>query len=82
MFTQVIFNGTPDANHCVQGAKVTGSVSGATGFIHSVQNQILNLTNVVGTFQTNDNLLSTSSDESDGQIKTSANGALTVSRWC
>ena len=62
----------------VQGAKVTGTISGATGFIHSVQNQILNLTNVVGTFQTNDNLLSTSSDESDGQIKTSANGALTL----
>ena len=36
------------------------------------------MTNVVGTFQTNDNLLSTSSDESDGQIKTSANGTLTV----
>ena len=32
----------------------------------------------MGTFQTNDNLLSTSSDESDGQIKTSANGALTL----
>ena len=79
MFTNVVLSGTPDANHCVQGAKVTGSVSGATGFIHALQNTILQLTNVVGTFLTTDNLLSSSSDETDGQIKTSANNALTVS---
>ena len=76
MFTNVVLSGTPDANHCVQGAKVTGSVSGATGFIHALQNTILQLTNVVGTFLTTDNLLSSSSDETDGQIKTSANNAI------
>ena len=80
MFTQVILNGStaPDTNHVVQGAKVTGTVSGATGFIHSRQNQILNLTNVVGTFQTNDSLLSSSSDEADGLVKTSGNATLTL----
>ena len=42
------------------------------------KNQILNLTNVVGTFQTNDNLLSSSSDESDGLVKTTGNATLTL----
>ena len=80
MFTQVTFNGStaPDANHVPQGAKVTGTVSGATGFVHNTQNQILNLTNVVGTFLTNDSLLSSSSDEADGLVKTTGNATLTL----
>ena len=79
MFTNVVLNAIPDTNHVPAGAKVTGTVSGATGFVHSVQNTILHLTNVVGTFLSTDNLISSSSDESDGQVKQSNNNPITVS---
>ena len=79
MFTNVVMSANPESSHVATGAKVTGSNSGATGFVHSVQNAILELTNVVGTFLTTDNLISTSSNESDGLVKDTSNNTLTVS---
>ena len=79
MFTNVVMSANPDTNHVPVGAKVTGTNSGATGFVHSVQNAILELTNVVGSFLTTDNLISTSSNETDGLIKDTSNNTLTVS---
>ena len=79
MFTNVVMSANPDSNHVPVGAKVTGTNSGATGFVHSVQNAILELTNVVGSFLTTDNLISTSSNESDGLVKDTSNNTLTVS---
>ena len=79
MFTNVVMSANPESSHVATGAKVTGSNSGATGFVHSVQNAILELTNVVGTFLTTDNLISTSSNESDGLVKDASNNTLTVS---
>ena len=78
MFTNVTMSGTPDAGDAAVGAKVTGTVSGATGFIHLLSSNTISLTNVVGTFLTTDSLLSSSSGESDGEIKTSGGGDLTI----
>ena len=59
MFTKLTLSGIPSAGNTV-GTKVTGSTSGATGFIHSANNTILELINVVGSFNTGEKIISSS----------------------
>ena len=61
------------------GAKVTGSTSGATGFIKSANTNTVNLINVVGSFNTGEKLISTSSTETDEILESGANADLTIS---
>jgi len=78
MFTKVTLSGIPSAGNTV-GTKVTGSTSGATGFIHSAVNNILELINVVGSFNTGEKIISSSSQETDEILEDSSNADLTVS---
>ena len=78
MFTKLTLSGIPSAGNTV-GTKVTGSTSGATGFIHSANNTILELINVVGSFNTGEKIISSSSTETDEILEDSSNADLTVS---
>ena len=78
MFTKLTLSGIPSGN--TVGTKVTGSTSGATGFIHSANN-ILELINVVGSFNTGEKIISSSSTETDEILEDSSNADLTVSGY-
>ena len=78
MFTKLTLSGIPSVGNTV-GTKVTGSTSGATGFIHSANNTILELINVVGSFNTGEKIISSSSTETDEMLEDSSNADLTVS---
>ena len=78
MFTKISLSGIPSAGNTV-GTKVTGSTSGATGFIHSANKTILELINVVGSFNTGEKIISSSSTETDEILEDSSNADLTVS---
>jgi len=62
MFTQIQlsanFGGSPTG--AAQGSKVTGQTSGATGFIHSSVNNLLQLITVTGNFSVGEKVISTS----------------------
>ena len=64
----------------VQGSKITGATSGATGFIHSTSSTKINLINVVGSFSTGEKIVSSSSQESDQILAQSGNATdITIS---
>ena len=58
MFTKLTLSGTPSGGVTV-GAKITGSTSGATGFIHCNNTNTFNVINVVGSFNTGEKIIST-----------------------
>ena len=78
MTTKITMSGIPSGGTTV-GAKVTGATSGASGFIHSANNTIIELINVVGSFNTGEKLISTSSTETDEILENSSNADLTIS---
>lgn len=78
MTTKITMSGIPSGGTTV-GAKVTGATSGASGFIHAAANTVIELINVVGSFNTGEKLISTSSSETDEIIENSSNTDLTIS---
>ena len=52
MFTTLTLSGTPGSGQLVAGAKVTGTSSGATGFVFSTSSTTVNLITVSGSFNT------------------------------
>ena len=64
MFTVLTMSAAP-AGNVTQGAKVTGSISGATGFIHSSSSTTINLISVSGNFNTGENLISSAQTTSN-----------------
>ena len=52
MFTTLTLSGTPGSGQLVAGAKVTGTSSGATGFVFSTSSSTVNLITVSGSFNT------------------------------
>ena len=73
------FNGAPSV---AQGSKITGNTSGATGFIHSAVNNLIELITVSGNFNVGEELISssqTTSNNSSQFIINSSNAAVTVS---
>ena len=83
MFTQIQlsanFAGSP--NGVAQGSKITGAASGATGFVHSAVNNLIQLITVSGNFNVGENLISSSqtvSNNSSQHIENSSNAAVTV----
>ena len=78
MFTTIVLNDTPSGG-TTTGAKFTGATSGATGFFHSSTGSTIRLINVVGSFNTGEKLISTSSTETDEIIENSSNADLTIS---
>ena len=51
-----------------QGSKITGATSGATGFVHSAVNNLVQLITVSGNFSVGENLISSSQTVSNIQI--------------
>ena len=83
MFTQIQisanFSGAPSV---AQGSKITGNTSGATGFIHSAVNNLIQLITVSGNFNVGEELISSSQTTSNNAsqfIINSSNAAVTVS---
>ena len=83
MFTQIQlsanFAGSP--NGVAQGSKITGATSGATGFVHSAVNNLIQLITVSGNFNVGENLISSSqtvSNNASQHIENSSNAAVTV----
>ena len=64
MFTVLTMSAAP-AGNVTQGAKVTGAISGATGFIHSASSTTINLISVSGNFNTGENLISSAQTTSN-----------------
>ena len=84
MFTQIQisanFAGSP--NGVAQGSKITGAASGATGFVHSAVNNLIQLITVSGNFNVGENLISSSQTVSNNAsqfIENSGGAAVTVS---
>ena len=69
MYTQLTMSGTPSGGTTV-GSKVTGTTSGATGFIHAASGTGISLVTVSGSFNTGEKLISSSSTETDEILKT------------
>jgi hypothetical protein len=78
MTTKITMSGIPSGGTTI-GAKVTGATSGASGFIHAASNTVIELINVVGSFNTGEKLISTSSTETDEILENSSNADLTIS---
>ena len=78
MYTQLTMSGTPSGGTTV-GSKVTGTTSGATGFIHAASGTGISLVTVVGSFNTGEKLISSSSTETDEILEDSGNTDLTIS---
>jgi len=79
MFTNLTMSATPSPA-VTQGTKVTGSLSGAYGFVASASSgSIISLTSVVGQFTAGEKLISTSSTETDEILEDSGNTDLTIS---
>ena len=83
MFTQIQlsanFGGSP--NGVAQGTKITGQTSGATGFVHSAVNNLVQLITVSGNFNVGEKLISTSqtvSNNANQLIEDASNNELTV----
>ena len=64
MFTVLTVSAAP-AGAVTQGAKITGAISGATGFIHSASSTTINLISVSGNFNTGENLISSAQTTSN-----------------
>ena len=84
MFTQITLNanfaGSP--NGVTVGSKITGSTSGATGFVQSAVNNLIQLITVSGSFNVGENLISTSQTSGNNAnlfLEDGSNNALTVS---
>ena len=84
MFTQIQlsanFGGSP--NGVAQGSQITGQTSGATGFVHSATNNLIQLITVSGNFNVGEKLISTSqtvSNNANQLIEDASNNELTVS---
>ena len=74
------FAGSPTAQ-VTQGSQITGATSGATGFVHSAVNNLVDLITVSGTFIVGENLISSSQTVSNNAsqfIENSSNAAVTV----
>ena len=78
MYTQLTMSGTPSGGTTV-GSKVTGTTSGATGFIHAASGTGISLVTVSGSFNTGEKLISSSSTETDEILENSSNTDLTIS---
>ena len=83
MFTQIEisanFAGSPSG--VAQGSKITGASSGATGFVHSAVNNLIQLITVSGNFNVGENLISSSQTVSNNAsqfIENSGGAAVTV----
>ena len=83
MFTQIQLNanfgGSP--NGVAQGSKITGASSGATGFVHSAVNNLIQLITVSGNFNVGEHLISSSQTVSNNAsqfIEDSSNNVLSV----
>ena len=78
MFTTLTLSGTPGSGQLVAGAKVTGTSSGATGFVFSTSSSTVNLITVSGSFNTGvEKIISsscTASDEIVDDNATAGNG--------
>ena len=79
MFTTLTLSGTPGSGQLVAGAKVTGTSSGATGFVFSTSSTTVNLITVSGSFNTgtSEKIISsscTASDEIVDDNATAGNG--------
>ena len=84
MFTQITLNanfaGSP--NGVAVGSKITGSTSGATGFVQSAVNNLIQLITVSGSFNIGENLISTSQTSGNNAnlfLEDGSNNALEVS---
>tara|TARA_Y100001938_G_scaffold51208_1_gene71445 strand:- start:555 stop:7355 length:6801 start_codon:yes stop_codon:yes gene_type:complete len=84
MFTQIQisanFAGSPSG--VAQGSKITGASSGATGFVHSAVNNLIQLITVSGNFNVGENLISSGQTVSNNPsqfIENSGGAAVTVS---
>ena len=84
MFTQIQlsanFGGSP--NGVAQGTKITGQSSGATGFVFSAVNNLIQLITVSGNFNVGEKLISTSqtvSNNANQLIEDASNNELTIS---
>ena len=83
MFTQIQlsanFGGSP--NGVAQGTQITGQTSGATGFVHSAVNNLVQLITVSGNFNVGEKLISSSqtvSNNANQLIEDASNNELTV----
>ena len=82
MFTQIQldgnFGGSP--NGVATGSKITGATSGATGFVHSAVNNLIQLITVAGNFNVGEELISSSQTVSNNanQFLEAAGGSSTV----
>ena len=85
-FVRITLSGTPSPTlisvAANGGNRITGSSSGATGFVFGEETTgtALVLTNVSGTFQAGETLVSSDSAESDGIIENSSNADLTITQ--
>ena len=83
MFTQIQlsanFGGSP--NGVAQGTQITGQTSGATGFVHSAVNNLVQLITVSGNFSVGEKLISSSQtvgNNANQLIEDASNNELTV----
>ena len=85
-FTIVTLDGTPsptlEANHSNGGVQIKGDSSGATGWVFAdgTSGTTLILTNVSGTFQADEKITASDSEETDKIVETSGNTDITITR--
>ena len=86
-FTKLTLSGTPSplltGTHGNGGVKVTGAVSGATGFVfsaHTTANLVF-LTNVIGAFTLDEKILASDSQEAGQLVENVGNVDLTISEF-
>ena len=84
-FTKLKLSGTPSptllANHANGGVQIKGVTSNATGFVFAsgTSNDLVNLTNVVGTFSAGEKIIASDSSETGGIVENSSDADLTIS---
>ena len=85
-FTFLTLSGTPSptliSNHSNGGVQITGSTSGATGFVFATGTATTKvvLTNVVGNFSSGETITASDSAETDSIVEDSGNADLTISK--
>ena len=84
-FTKLKLSGTPSptllASHANGGVQIKGVTSNATGFVFAsgTSNDLVNLTNVVGTFSAGEKIIASDSSETGGIVENASDADLTIS---
>ena len=84
-FTKLKLSGTPSptliATHANGGVQIKGVTSNATGFVFAsgTSNDLVNLTNVVGTFSAGEKIIASDSSETGGIVENASDVDLTIS---